>query len=242
MMKSILPFALLMLSMAVQASTALPEPFTATYNLRLGDLHIAKMERRLMPLGKGRYIFRSETKPTGLLALFHRDRIVEESVWMLKDEEARPLEYTYQRSGGLKKQDVAIHFDWERGLIESQSGDNPWQMAIVPHILDKLLYHWVAMRDLEEDSDKEQFEYQVADGGRIKIYRFNRLGEETLTTPFGRFETLKFKRSRDDDDKRFSTLWCAPALHYLPVRVDHKEKDGSIITAELETLSGLTHK
>jgi hypothetical protein len=242
MTKPILSIVLLITSLAVQADPGLPEPFTATYSLRLGSLDIGKQERRLAAGDKGQYIFHSESKPTGLLALFHRDHVIEESVWTLKDGEARPLEYTYHHSGGKKKRDVAVRFDWEHGRIENRVGEQPWKMATVPHILDKLLYHWVAMRDLEKDSGKEQLVYQVADGGKVKTIRFVRIGKETLSTPLGRFETLKFKRSKDGDDKRFSTLWCAPSLHYLPVRVDHKEKDGSVITAEIETLSGLTRK
>jgi len=242
MKKAILSLAFVVLYTAVHARGASPEPFTATYNLRIGSLNVGTLERRLMSEDNGRYIYRSETKATGLLALFRDERILEQSVWKLEGEQIRPLEYTYRHKGSKKNRDATIHFDWKNGKIESHKGENQWKMAIERHVLDKLLYQWVAMRDLERDKGLKQVEYKVADGGKIKTYRFTPIGKETLTTPMGRFEALKFQRLRDADDKRETTLWCAPALRYLPIRVDNKEKDGTVITAEIETLSGLTGK
>jgi hypothetical protein len=64
------------------------------------------------------------------------------------------------------------------------------------------------------------------------------VGEETLNTPLGEIETIKFTRIKNVDSKRKTTLWCSPKLGYLPVQIEHVDKDGSTFTAVLRRLKG----
>ena len=67
--------------------------------------------------------------------------------------------------------------------------------------------------------------YQVADGGRLKTYTFEVLGEETLDTPTGKLSTIKIKRLRNHG-KRVTYLWLAIDWNYMLVRLQQKESDG----------------
>jgi len=58
------------------------------------------------------------------------------------------------------------------------------------------------------------------------------IGREMVPTPLGHFETLKVQRL---GDQRETTLWCAPALHYLPVRIE-QENRGSRVRLNLKSL------
>ena len=108
-------------------------------------------------------------------------------------------------------------------------------MSIPEGTLDKLSYVLVMMHDLE--TGHGDLRYQIADGGKLKVYQFKTIGEEILDTVFGKLSTEKIERIRDD--KRQTTYWCAPALSYLPVKVEHREKDGSVITLIIETVEGI---
>ena len=47
-------------------------------------------------------------------------------------------------------------------------------------------------------------------------------GEETLATPIGEFRTLVFRSTRPGSDTG-TYFWCAPALGFLPVKVERRE-------------------
>ena len=44
-------------------------------------------------------------------------------------------------------------------------------------------------------------------------------------------------RERPDSDRE-TTLWMAPSLGYMPVRIEHREPDGESVTMNIQTLGG----
>jgi hypothetical protein len=80
--------------------------------------------------------------------------------------------------------------------------------------------------------------YTVVDGAKIKTYKLQYLGDETVDTPIGKFNTMKFSRRRPGK-KESITLWCAEDLHYLPIKVESKDDDGAITIATINQLTGL---
>lgn len=226
---------LITLLAAAEVPAALPEPFTAWYTLHTRGLTIGTMERRLEEVGSdGQYRYRSESRATGLVALFRDDRILEESRWILENQQIRPLEYSYSYRGSKKFRTIKMVFDWQRGTITDQDGDNTRHIPLVPGVLDKLVYQLGIMSDLQRGA--QQLEYRIADKGTIKTYRFAISGEEDLSTPLGRLRTIKIER-RKADSKRKTTFWCAPILSYLPVRAEYMENDGQVISAMIEKTS-----
>ena len=60
-----------------------------------------------------------------------------------------------------------------------------------------------------------------------------------ITTPLGKIEAIKLIRHREQSKGRQTILWCAPALNYLPIKLEHTEKGGAVFTAVLRHLEGL---
>ncbi|MGE0384560.1 MAG: DUF3108 domain-containing protein [Gammaproteobacteria bacterium] len=214
----------------------LPAPFSAAYAMRVNGVPVGRMLRELRSDGGDRNVFRSETVTTGLAAMLGAPRIVEESRWRREGRNARPIAYRYEQTGRKKSRKVLIDFDWARNLATNSLNGQEWRMDLVPGVLDKLLYQIVLMRDLREGLKSMQ--YEIADGGRIKTFRFEVVGQERIGTALGEMDTLRITRVRNDDFRQ-TTLWCAPALGYAPVRVDAREKDGSLTNAEIESSAGL---
>ena len=215
---------------ALQASATLPTPFTAWYTVHAKGFTLGTMERRLEHRGKGRYRFRSESQSTGLVALIRSDQVLEKSIWILENNQIRPVKYVYRHTGS-KDRTIKIRFDWIQGRIIEQKGENTRSMAIVPGVLDKLVYQLGIMWDLRRG--ERRFEYRIADDGKIKTYHFVNLGEEAVTTPLGQFQAIKLEYQKADSPRK-TTLWCAPTLGYLPVRMDYTEKDGTVFSALLK--------
>jgi hypothetical protein len=118
--------------------------------------------------------------------------------------------------------------------VHNDVADSKWEMDIPVGTLDKLVSQLGMMHALARG--QTDITFKIADGGKLKEYRFKVVGEETLETPAGTFETVKITRLRDDN-KRETYVWCAPALHYLPVRIWQREKDDAEYQSDLESFS-----
>ncbi len=223
------------ISPSVLAEETAPFPnFSAEYVLKRNGVSLGNATRSLRTAGEGRYIFESVTYATGMIAWFVKDRIEERSIWTFHEGQVRPLEYVYNRHGGKKARRVKLLFDWGRGVVTNNIDGDPWRMDIPAGTQDKLLHQLAIMQDLKKG--RTDLQYNVADGGRLKNYRFEVLGEEMMNTPLGKFKTVKIERL---DDKRDTIVWCAPALNYLPVRLEQQETDGSRLSMDIQSVKGL---
>ncbi len=208
--------------------------FDAVYQLSSSGFVLAEMKRSIKQLPSGEYLYRSDTRTIGIVAMFYKHKIVEESRWKLEQGQLYPLKYTYDRTRDKKSKHVDIDFDWANKIIFNRVNDNLWKMPLEDGTLDKLLYQYAVMRDLP---DKEYLTYTVADGGKMKTYHLQRIGKEVVNTPLGKVETIKVRNIKSKDD-RLLMIWCAPKYKYLPVKVEHTE-DGTVTTAILQKLKGL---
>jgi hypothetical protein len=205
----------------------------------MNGMPLGKLERQLQALADGRYSFRSETQATGIAALLLKDHVAEESLLRIDQTRIIPIEYHYNQTGGSKPKRQTLIFDRVAGKVISRSNDKARQFKLTPGLYDKLVYQLVMTRDVQLGETK--LNYDIVDGGEIKHYVFTRQGEESITTPFGKFETIKLARVMSND-KRSTTIWSAPSLSYLPVRVDNTDRHGRETSALLENLSGIVRK
>jgi hypothetical protein len=233
-----IPLSLAVLALMLASSwnsyaAPLPRPFEVEYVLKHGPLTIARMAREFTIMPSGTYRFTSETRTAGPVALFRRDRIWESSVGSVTGNTFTPSRYEYHR-GGAKERRVTVTFDRSTGTVEGSARGEDWQLELAPGMMDKLLYQLVLMRDLQED--KRELRYVVADSGRAKTYELSFVGEATITTPTGTYPTISVQRQKSGSERK-TTLWCAPELGFLPVRVDYREKDGKVTTALLNSVT-----
>jgi hypothetical protein len=149
--------------------------------------------------------------------------IIETSLLRWDDEKELviPLTYTYKRRGVGRNRDAELSFDWDNHTVINKVQDTRWKMDITQKVQDKLSYQLQLQQDLRDG--QTQFTYQIADGGRLKSYGFEVVGEEVLSTPLGKINTVKVKRSRENDE-RATYAWLAKEHHYLLVRMQQEEK------------------
>lgn len=223
------------LLLACSSVQALPQAFSARYEVTHSGLTLGEARIEYRQTTPEHYRYSSHTRPLGIAALLLRSEIKEVSEGRIVDGGFRPDRYEYDRIG-RKAREVDLAFDWDRmRVINTISGD-PWKMAIPDDTLDRMVSQLQLMHDL---ATKEQdLVYPIADGGRIKHYTLQITGREVVSTPQGQFDALKIIRLTDND-RRSTTFWCAPALDYLPVRVDHREK-GDNFTMTLRDVRGFT--
>jgi len=194
------------------------QPFAATYSATL-DLLIdlpVEARRTLTRSPSGVWYFSSEAK-----SAFASQS--ESSTLALEPHGWAPKNYKFARSVFGRKRQISISFDPERKSITTVAKQEPWTQPYEQGVQDKLSYQLQLREDLM--AGKSDLSYRIADGGKIKTYRFVRSGRETLTTPAGTFECERLQLQRSADQQQ-TILWMAPELDYLTVRLLRIDQSG----------------
>ena len=222
---------------ALAEEQGIPE-LDVAYEVYRSGMKIANMQRKISRLADGRLLYRSETKVVGLARIFRKDHIIEQSTWRFTDGKLIPELYEYSHTGRKKDRNVSVDFDWEKKQVSNLVNGSTWQMPATEGMLDKLLYQYSIMRDMQ--AGKSSLRYVVADGGPEKLYVFESLGEEVLDTQLGKLKTIKMVRHFTDSDRQ-SIFWSAPDLGYLPVKLENID-DGVKTIVTIHSVSGLQSK
>lgn len=208
-----------LLSPFVSAADA-PKTFDNLYKAKLYGFNIT-VTNRLTQTSDGNYelLFKADS----LLGSITEQSYMQ---WNAEQQTVSPLKYTYARRGLGKDRNAELLFDWNNKSVTNNVQKTRWEMDISQKVQDKLSYQLQMQQDLL--NGHERFEYQIADGGRLKKYQFTTEGEEVLDTPLGKVKTVKIKRSREDND-RVTYAWLAKDWNYLLVRLQQEEK-GDVYT------------
>lgn len=236
-MKSVARFIIFLLLPIWTSAQEIPD-FSANYLVKLNGLQAGELKRRLSTNEDGSRKFTSASQAKGVFAFFKPDLVEETSTWQFLGSQIRPQHYLYERTGGKKEKHMSLDFNWQTNQLYIDDKKQPWQLKLEVGTLDKLVYQLALMADLA--AEQTSFIYRIADGGKLKTYDIRILEEEEVTTPLGKIDTIKLIRHRDDKNKRQTILWCAPKLNYLPVKLEHTEKGGSVFTALLRRLKGIS--
>lgn len=194
----------------------LPQEFSAKYKAKYYGISVSAT-RGLTKLEDGSFLF-SFVADSFLADLKESSRFS----WS-DDEHIIPQVYNYERGGLGRDRKAEVVFHWDRGQVVNNVQDKPWQMDVPTGALDKLSYQLQLRTDIV--NGKSLGPYQIADGGKLKEYSFEVVGEETLTTPAGRFDVIKVRRLREQDDSRQTVIWFAKHWDYLVVRLQQEEDD-----------------
>lgn len=209
--------------------------YTAEYNLTRNGMHIGKVKISLELSTNGDYTYRSHTVPVGLVALFRKDEITEVSQGSIRNNLITPLTYHYIHKRSKKTRKVDLNFDWKAHQVTNQTPDSNWSMAIPDGVQDKFSQQLALSQQLPGNGGSIKFE--VADGGRLKVYQFTPQGEEWLKTAVGEYTTIKLTREKDSRPSN-ATFWMAHELNYLPIKIVKQEKDSQFVM-ELRSIAWL---
>ena len=227
--------AVALIAASTAEPVAFPDRFQARYTLHAGGFKVGTTNVSLTPVSDGRYEYVTVSRATGVAALLGFEEVRERSVWLRGESGIRSLRYSYDRRG-RKERRVEVVFDWTTGRVTNTVDGETWRMVVPERTLDKQNHLLALMLDLA--SGKRRMSYRVADGGKLKTYTFRCLGEQSVETEIGEFDTVMMERIRARA-KRKTVLWLAPSLSFLPVKIEHHEGD-SLITMFIRAASGFS--
>lgn len=210
--------------------------FQADYTLSKNDFTVGVAEYRLYPQPTGQLVYESTAKTEGLAALFIHDRIVERSHIIQSQNGLRPQEYDYQQKGGKEDSSYQLRFDWSQHKLVNTHLKKT--LKLPADTQDMLSFQLNLMKALQ--SGKKRLSFHLAEQNEINAYELEFKQKMKLNTALGEMNVvlMEHQHPKDHDVFRF---WCAPALEYLPVKIEHIEADGDRVVFKLRRFAPLSH-
>jgi hypothetical protein len=181
------------------------------------------------------YTFRSYLKVKGLLRLVAPNPAIEHSTFVVRDGRVRPLATRYEdgtRKGGNNFQ---ARFDWDSQKVVLE-GEQHIELDIAPGTLDRGSVQVALMHDMASQGPVGP--YVVANDDSLETYELTLIGEERMDTSLGELDVVRYRQQRVGSSSSTS-LWVAPSLKYLPVRMERQRGGETDTVFVLESVTGL---
>jgi hypothetical protein len=197
--------------------------FNAEFAVHYNDMYLGTTQRVLRPDEDDTWHYNATTEPKGFVSLFISDVVHERSLLKKVGYEIRPLRYVYDQTGGKREEHYQIDFDWHDHLIKTTGSDE--NRPLKKNSQDLMTFQLQLMQDLQRK--KKDIRYHIVDDKHIRLYTLSAPQKVRIDTPVGKLTTLRLIAQSKETKYHFK-LWCAEALHYLPVKVQKVEEDGDV--------------
>ena len=214
--------ALILLAPAV-VSASPPAAVKISYDLSRNGLNIAVVQESFEKKD-ATYRIVSESNPVGLAALLVRTRIKIESSGTVTASGLRPDQFEYGRLDDASK-NVSAAFDWHaeqlRMAFEGRKETAPLPQGTQDRL--SLMYQFMFL-----PPDKlKLITFQMTNGKKIELYRYQSTGNEQIDTRLGKMNTLHLIKQREAGDNNQSEVWLAAERNFVPVKLLIIESDGT---------------
>lgn len=212
--------ALLLALIASSVSAKSPLQFDLVYRFTFNGQYIGEVTDSFKRSGS-RYQLTSSAKPKGQLALL-LPLLKLSSEGEVLAQGLSPTRYQQVQSYAPNKPTIAS-FDWSKGILTHQYKGKTAQTELQPGTLDALtqLYTFTFMASLPQS-----IEFPVSNGRKVINYRYEKQSSESINTPMGSFEAVEYRRIAGPDENAIS-VWIAPKLNNLPLRIRVREDSGT---------------
>ena len=212
-----------------------PQNFVAVYTAQLKQAD-GQLSMTLKKEDGGLYSYELTTKPGGFWRIIIDGSIWQKSTFILEGNDVlRSQTYELIDTIRSKPRKSRASFDWEDSLITGHYKDRAIKLPLTGNIIDKVSLQIAIIMDIRRGID--QSEYYILDKDKIQVVQVNRNSSAIINVPFGKFEAIEINRSNPNSN-RINTLWLAPELDYIPVKIT-QEEDGKIVFSA--SLSQLNH-
>jgi hypothetical protein len=230
--------ALALTAHAAQAADATVATYTATYSVNYKGKEAGTAEFSVRYLAdKDLYEFSSRVMAKGMLKLARPNPAIERSQFRVDAAGIKPVEFWYEDGSRSGEDNFHIAFDWQRRVATVSNADARREIALPDGTLDRGSLQVALMRQLAAAGSVQSF--KLADEDGIVEYDYTENGTATMPTGSGQVATRVLVQQRPGSS-RATSLWVAPDLRYLPVRIEQR-RDGEVQTAfELVGVTGLS--
>lgn len=206
---------LAILQAAPAAAESILRPFEAVYTIRIS---VVRGESRvsLRQESDGTYVYQSHTEPKGLIGMFVRGDIREESRFRVDGDRIVPLHYERTDTISEDRRDLVIEFDWNSGTATRRFDDNVQQIELDDSAIDPGLLPIVVLHDLARGVAPGP--YTLVERDQADQIDVRAEGDELVDTRAGDFNAVRFSHTASEHG-RTTRIWAAPELGHMMVQM-----------------------
>lgn len=145
-----------------------------------------------------------------------------------------------KRFGDKYKQEVAAHFERDKGLVVFSASSNPQALQAAAQDRLSLFAQLAALLagSPELRQSGQLISFQVVAAKSADIWTFQVDKQETLQLPVGSLSTWKVSRVFKGSHDQTADVWLSPAHGYLPVKVRIVQSNGDLLEQNLRKVVG----
>ena len=223
-------FALLFYSLG----WSIPSEFQAIYNAQLKQVD-GQVMMTLKKEQDNLYSYEIITRPSGFWRVIIDGSIREKSTFVFNDGLVQSK--TYELTDTIRskpRQSLAI-FDWDNLLLSGNYKDRKFELPLNIDVIDRATLQIAIIANSQGPNLSS--DYYILDRDKVLKVQVNKKDTVNVRVPFGEFETIEIQH-RSEQSEITNSLWLAPELGYIPIKIAQKE-DGKIVFSA--SLSQLTH-
>lgn len=216
-MRIALALLLALVSMAVRAES--PQQFELVYRFMFNGQSVGSVTDHFKRTDN-RYTLTSVARPDDKLSLL-LPMLTLSSEGSIESGTFVPQHYRQVRSNAPEKA-ATSEFNWANSQLTHHYKDKTEQIDLPKGTQDALtqLYAFTLA-----GAAPPRLEFSVSNGRKLISYRYEKLPGGRIDTPAGSFDTIEYRRIAQPDENAIS-VWIAPDLHYLPLRILVREESG----------------
>jgi len=213
---------------------SMPSEFQAIYNAQLKQVD-GQVMMTLKKEQDNLYSYEMITRPSGFWRIIIDGSIREKSTFSLENGMVRSKTYELNDTIRSKPRQSSATFDWGNSLLSGYYKDRKFELPLNRNVIDRVVLQIAIM--LNNQQGINSTEHYILDRDKVKRVQINQKMSVNIRVPFGQFEAIEIEHVSEGSDS-INSLWLAPELGYIPVKLTQKKDDKTIFSA---SLSQLTH-
>lgn len=205
-------------TLAASATAADLTPHRAEYKVRISVVS-GQLDTELRETENG-YIATHVVKATGLSRVLTSGRMEVSSAFKEAADGFRPVTYHAIDTIG-DDPEANITFDWTTNQARGTVGEEDVVLQLDGLSHDAVSIQYQLMHDLI--NNRPNSTYVLFDVDKMRVANVRNVGTKSVKTGAGQFEVVGIEHQKEGSS-RTTTLWCAPALDYLPVIIEQHRK------------------
>ncbi|VAW92056.1 hypothetical protein MNBD_GAMMA23-875 [hydrothermal vent metagenome] len=199
--------------------------FKVEYDVEYNGFGLGVSKRSLSFAPPQTAIYKSTTTPEGFAALLISETVTETSNIHISRNKIKPSLYRLVKNKKGNIEQLQIDFNWK--ATELNNSYLKTTEALQNNTYDLLSFQLKIMQDLQKN--KTSMQYRIATKKHTRDYNLKVIKKETIDTGLGEFEVIKLQSDLTEGKSQF-TFWAAPALEYLPIKIEKVNDKGDVFS------------
>ena len=212
---------------------SMPSEFQAIYNAQLKQVD-GQVMMTLKKEQDNLYSYEMITRPSGFWRIIIDGSIWEKSTFSLENGVVRSKTYELKDTIRSKPRQSSATFDWDNLLLSGHYKNRKFELPLNNYVIDRVALQIAIILSSQQGNNSS--EYYILDRDKLLKVQVNNKEIVNIRVPFGEFEAIKIDHASEASDS-INSLWLAPELGYIPIKIAQKKDGKTVFSASLAQLT-----